>query len=67
MIDDTELGRLITTARLGFKVVPVAMTHEKFGAGLMYMDGGGLRFEVIPGVPVLKLTWEELDKGPRRA
>lgn len=59
---ETEMVRLMKTARMGFEVVPVAICRNV--PGLLYMDGKGLRFEPT-GPAELTITWEEFDAGKK--
>ncbi len=58
----SELGMLALTAQMGFDVVPVFMEHNEKGAGMLYMNADGLRFEPDNKTEPLVITWEEFNK-----
>lgn len=65
MEDNSNLGRLVAFARMGFAIVPQIMTHDKYGPVTLYMDGDGIRAcSLETGEEVMKITWEEFDQGP---
>lgn len=59
----SHFGMMVALARWGFKVVPRLVQSHDHGACMLYMDGDGVRAETIHGKEVLKLTWEEFDRG----
>lgn len=63
--EGSHLAGMCDLARFGFKTVPTVLQHDEKGAGLMYMDGDGLRFMPFDKKQTpLILTWEEFDRGP---
>lgn len=62
MTEGTHFGNMVALARMGFNVVPRAITHGEKGDGLLYMSGEGVRFEPFDTTKTpLTLTWEQFD------
>lgn len=47
MVENSELGALITMGQMGFNVVPVLMTHKTMGSCFVHFEKTGFRVEPL--------------------